>query len=60
VKPGRKTVAVANFILLPHACPRFVTLPGGRGTLSQGSQVHDPLSGPVCDRGIERTSLRGD
>jgi len=51
VKPDRKNVAVANFILLPHASPRAVTLPGGiwglPGSLPRGShqiQAHDQLS----------------
>ena len=29
MKLDRKNVAVANFILLPRASPRVVTLPGG-------------------------------
>ena len=69
MKLDRKNVAVANFILLPRASPRVVTLPGGIWGLpgivvAMHPSNPDQSSGTGVrsqgDCGIERTSLKGD
>ena len=54
MKPDRKNVAVANFILLPHAYPRVASCRAGfgasRGSLLQGSHQNPGPRPLIWDR----------